>query len=90
VAVRKVGPTKSNESPKKGPEKSFYVTPGKILTPARGLGDGNDVFKLMAPAMRGAPKEPGSEPYPMSSGRVFKGGNALKAFGLQGGGKNEK
>jgi hypothetical protein len=70
-------------------EKPFYVTPGNVLTPVVGFSNkvlGTPPF----PAMRGDAKEVGSSPYPKSSKQKMGGNDALKAFGLNGSGKNEE
>jgi hypothetical protein len=71
-------------------EKAHYTTPGNILTPV--VGFSNRVTGTPPkPQFRGDAKESGTQPVPVKSGRGKSGANnAMKAFGLQGKGHNDK
>jgi hypothetical protein len=70
--------------------KEWYVTPGKILTPVEGFSN-RVTGTPPAPGKRGFPKEPGTGRIGQQSEKGKSGAaNALKAFGLNGKGENEK
>jgi hypothetical protein len=70
-------------------KRELFVTPGNILTPV--LGFSNRVTGTPpAPARRGEPKTPGSEPFPKSAKQKAGGNAALRAFGLNGKGRGDE
>lgn len=75
---------------KQSSKKELCVTAGGILTPVLGFRATGITGTPPAPERRGMPKSPGDGALPMGAGRKHGGNNALKAFGLNGSGQNEK
>jgi len=70
-------------------KREFTITPGNILTPV--IGFSNRVTGTPpAPARRGEPKSPGSDPLPTSVKQKSGAAAAMKAFGLNGTGRGNE
>lgn len=70
-------------------KQQLHVTAGGILTPVIGFSGKGVTGTPPKPEARGFTNEPGDGALP-SGKRKAGGNNALKAFGLQGSGENEK
>jgi len=68
----------------------LHVTAGGILTPVLGFRGAGVTGTPPAPTVRGFPKEPSDGSIPGGKGRKHGGNDAMKAFGLQGSGKNDQ
>ena len=73
-----------------GGKSQIQVTAGSILTPVIGFMGKGVTGTPPAPKARGFTNEPGDGPIPMGKSKTVGGNNALKAFGLNGSGKNDK
>jgi hypothetical protein len=68
----------------------LHVTAGSILTPVLGFRGTGVTGTPPRPEARGFTNEPGDGPIPGGRSKTAGANNALKAFGLQGSGKNDK
>lgn len=68
----------------------IHVTAGSILTPVLGFTGKGVTGTPPAPKARGFTNEPGDGPIPGGKSKTAGANNALKAFGLNGSGKNDK
>ena len=68
----------------------IHVTGGSILTPVIGFMGKGITGTPPRPEARGYTNHPGDGPLPMGKSKTVGGNSALKAFGLQGNGQNEK
>jgi hypothetical protein len=73
-----------------GGKSQIHVTAGSVLTPVIGFMGKGVTGTPPAPKARGFTNEPGDGPIPMGKSKTVGGNNALKAFGLNGSGKNDK
>ena len=73
-----------------GGKSQIHVTAGSVLTPVIGFMGKGVTGTPPAPKARGFTNEPGDGPIPMGKSKTVGGNNALKAFGLNGSGQNEK
>lgn len=72
-----------------GGSQQIHVTGGSILTPVLGFRGKGVTGMPPKPEARGFTNKPGDGPIPMGKSKTVGGNNALKAFGLQGHGKND-
>ncbi len=80
----------AKDSKREGGGKELHVTAGSVLTPVIGFRGAGVTGTPPAPQKRGFPKEPGEGTVPGGKSKTAGGNNALKAFGLNGSGKNDK
>lgn len=66
------------------------VTGGSILTPVIGFRGTGITGTPPKPEARGFTNQPGDGPIPAGRSKTVGGNNAMRAFGLQGSGKNDK
>jgi hypothetical protein len=84
VRFKTLGDTKRHSG-----NEQLHVTAGGVLTPVLGFRGQGVTGMPPAPKARGFTNEPGDGPIP-GGNRKAGGNNALKAFGLNGSGQNEK
>lgn len=73
-----------------GSKPELHVTAGSILTPVLGFRGAGITGTPPRPEHRGFPSMPGDGPIPGGKSKTVGANNAMKAFGLQGSGKNDK
>ena len=71
-------------------KQQLHVTAGSVLTPVLQYQAKGITGTPPRPEARGFTNEPGDGPIPGGRSKTVGGNNALKAFGLQGSGKNDK